>query len=89
MHNQFKGNPASVPGQHGPGVESLARVLYAAHCGWGNIINVTPIGAWNGVMVGMACMFGMSKLVENFHTIFNRKEYMAYVEKLKADELIV
>ena len=49
----------------------------------------SPIGAWNGVMLVMACLFGLSKLVENIHTAFNRKDYVAYVEKLKADDHIL
>ena len=79
-YHQFLGNPASVPGQHAAGVEALARVLYAAHCGWGNIVGTNAIGTWNVVLLVVAGMFGVTKLGENIHTIWNRQLYITYVE---------
>jgi len=82
-YNQFKGNPSSVPGQHAAGTEALARLLYAAHCGWGNIIGSNPMGVWNFVLLIIATMFAATKLVENTHTIWNRNVYLEYVERQK------
>lgn len=78
-YNQFLGNPASVPGQHAAGTESLARMLYAAHCGWSNIVGTNPVGVWNFVLLIVAGMFGVTKLGENLHTIWNRQLYLDYV----------
>jgi len=83
-YNQFRGNPSSVPGQHAAGTEALARILYAAHCGWGDIVGWNAIGVWNFVLLIIAGMFGVSKLGENLHTIWNRDVYLEYVEREKA-----
>lgn len=82
-YNQFLGNPSSVPGQHAAGTEALARILYAAHCGWGNIVGTNAIGAWNMVLLIIAGMFGVSKLGQNLHSIWNRQLYIEYVNKEK------
>ena len=82
-YNQFVGNPASVPGQHAAGTESLARMLYAAHCGWANIVGWNAIGVWNFVLLIVAGMFGVSKLGEGFHTTWNRQLYINYVDEQK------
>ena len=82
-YNQFIGNPSSVPGQHAAGTEALARILYAAHCGWSNIVGTNPIGAWNVVLLVICSMFGITKMGENLHTIWNRPLYIEYVAKQK------
>ena len=82
-YNQFLGNPSSVPGQHAAGTEAFARYLYAAHCGWGNIVGTNPIGVWNVVLLVISGMFGVSKLGENMHSIWNRQLYIDYVNREK------
>ena len=63
-YNQFKGNPASVPGLHAAGAEALARLLYAAH-------------------LVVAGLFGVSKLGETIHTLWNPNVYLEYVQRQK------
>ena len=88
FYNHYAGNPASLPAMHGAGTEALARLIYAAHCGWGNLVGTNPIGAWNGVCLGMAGMFGFSKLIQSYHTTVNREAYLEYVQR-KKDEGIM
>ena len=79
-YNQFKGNPSSVPGQHAAGTEALARILYAAHCGWSDIVGWNAL-EWEFCVVnycGNVC-----HLFENSYT-WNRDVYLEYVEREKA-----
>ena len=69
--------------EHAAGTEALARILYAAHCGWGNIVGTNAIGAWNMVLLIIAGMFGVSKLGQNLHSIWNRQLYIEYVNREK------
>lgn len=82
-YNQFIGNPGSVPGQHAAGAEGLARMIFAAHCGWGNLVGTNPLGVWNVVLLALGGTFGVSKLGENFHSIYNRQVYLTYVDEQK------
>ena len=81
--NQFKGNPASVPGLHAGGAEALARLLYAAHLDWSEIVGTNTIGVWNFVLLVVAGLFGVSKLGENIHTLWNPNVYLEYVQRQK------
>lgn len=87
-YNQFIGNPSSVPGQHAAGAEGLARMLYAAHCGWSNIVGSNPIGVWNIVLLALGGMFGVSKIGENLHSIYNRDTYIDYVAEQKRQGIV-
>jgi hypothetical protein len=82
-YHQFIGNPSSVPGQHAAGTEGLARILYAAHCGWSNIVGTNPIGAWNTILLVISGLFAVSKIPENLHSIWNRQLYITYVNEEK------
>ena len=77
-----------VPGQHAAGAEGLARMLYAAHCGWTNIVGSNPIGVWNIVLLVLGGMFGLSKIGENLHSIYNRNTYIDYVEEQKRQGIV-
>ena len=83
FYHHFNGNPASVPGQHACGTESLARMLYAAHCGWANIVGWNAIGVWNFILLIVCGTYGVTKLGENVHTIWNRQLYIDYVQEEK------
>ncbi len=83
FYHHFVGNPASLPGMHGAGTEAFARLIYAAHCGWGNLVGTNPIGVWNGVCLGLAVIFGASKLIQSYHTTLNRELYLEYVQRKK------
>ena len=87
-YNQFIGNPASVPGQHAAGTEGLARILYAAHCGWGNIVGTNTLGVWNTVLLVIGGVFGVTKLGENMHSIYNRQLYIDYVNEQKENGIV-
>tara|TARA_B100001142_G_C14046016_1_gene543963 strand:+ start:287 stop:739 length:453 start_codon:yes stop_codon:yes gene_type:complete len=83
FYHQFQGNPSSVPAMHGAGTESLARILYASHCGWGNIVGTNTMGAWNCVLLVIAGLFGVSKMGQTIHTNWNRNAYIEYVNREK------
>tara|TARA_B100001057_G_C22308565_1_gene741155 strand:- start:159 stop:611 length:453 start_codon:yes stop_codon:yes gene_type:complete len=82
-YNQFIGNPGSVPGQHAAGAEGLARMILAAHYRWGDLVGSNPLGVWNVVLLALGGTFGLTKLGENLHSIYNRQVYLTYVDEQK------
>lgn len=85
FYHQLKGNPSSAAGMQGASVEGLARILYASHCGWSDIVGTNPVGAWNCALLVIASLFTLGKLPQVLHTNFNRPLYLEYVERKKTE----
>ena len=78
----FEGRPASTPSQIAILGESAARWVIYAHFGLENVLNGSPVGVMNWILVIISGLFFLMKASVQVYLNFNHQAYLDYENDL-------